>query len=228
VCVSVNISSRAQISQERNQNLARAQTQQIDAENKEMLQQILANQQNLAQVVQLHKAGESIAREVMEEGQKVIYTLSLSLSFYFPLNENTFFFSQKVLKHMRSTSSDGSFLWNSNEKRYLDVQRGLMNLHDLTGIPPLIKILDGEIKKMGELAVAGGPSSDIWRGIWLGQKRVRSPYFKSHFHTLFSFILFLFITKVALKTIRAVQSNDTKAQKVCPNFFSSKKKKRSS
>lgn len=95
VCVSVNISSRAQISQERNQNLARAQTQQIDAENKEMLQQILANQQNLAQVVQLHKAGESIAREVMEEGQKVIYTLSLSLSFYFPLNENTFFFLKR-------------------------------------------------------------------------------------------------------------------------------------
>lgn len=71
VSISTNISPRAQISQERNQNLARAQTQQIDAENKEMLQQILANQQNLAQVVQLHQAGESIAREVMEEGQKV-------------------------------------------------------------------------------------------------------------------------------------------------------------
>jgi len=61
----VNISPRAQISQERNQNLARAQAQQIDAENKEMLQQILANQRNLAQVVQLHQAGESIAKEVM-------------------------------------------------------------------------------------------------------------------------------------------------------------------
>jgi len=51
-----------------------------------------------------------------------------------------------------------------------------MDLHDLTGIPPLIKILDGEIKKTGELAVAGGPSSDIWCGIWLGQKRVRFFY----------------------------------------------------
>ena len=60
-----NISPRAQISQERNQNLARAQAQQIDAENKEMLHQILANQRNLAQVVQLHQAGESIAKEVM-------------------------------------------------------------------------------------------------------------------------------------------------------------------
>jgi len=61
----VNISPRAQISQGRNQNLARAQAQQIDAENKEMLHQILANQRNLAQVVQLHQAGESIAKEVM-------------------------------------------------------------------------------------------------------------------------------------------------------------------
>ena len=90
VSISTNISPRAQISQERNQNLARAQTQQIDAENKEMLQQILANQQNLAQVVQLHQAGESIAREVMEEGQKVNTHTYPSLSF--PLNENTTFF----------------------------------------------------------------------------------------------------------------------------------------
>ena len=93
--ISTNISPRAQISQERNQNLARAQTQQIDAENKEMLQQILANQQNLAQVVQLHQAGESIAREVMEEGQKVNTHTYIYPSLSFPLNENTtFFFSQ--------------------------------------------------------------------------------------------------------------------------------------
>ena len=119
---------------------------------------------------------------------------------------------------MRSAYSHGSFLWNSNGERYLDVQRGLMNLHDLTGIPPLIKILDGEIKKTGELAIAGGPSSDIWCGIWLGQKRVRcTPYFylicELDFHSSF------FCIKVALKTIRAVQSTDTKAQKVCPIFI---------
>jgi len=91
--ISTNISPRAQISQERNQNLARAQTQQIDAENKEMLQQILANQQNLAQVVQLHKAGENIAREVMEEGQKVTHTHV----YFFPFStkNTTFFFSLK-------------------------------------------------------------------------------------------------------------------------------------
>ena len=89
--ISTNISPRAQISQERNQNLARAQTQQIDAENKEMLQQILANQQNLAQVVQLHQAGESIAREVMEEGQKVNTHTYPSLSF--PSTKIPLFFS---------------------------------------------------------------------------------------------------------------------------------------
>jgi len=88
--ISTNISPRAQISQERNQNLARAQTQQIDAENKEMLQQILANQQNLAQVVQLHKAGENIAREVMEEGQKVTHTHMYT---FFPSQRKTPLFS---------------------------------------------------------------------------------------------------------------------------------------
>jgi hypothetical protein len=78
---------------------------------------------------------------------------------------------------MRAVSGRGRvFRSASAEERYDVLERGLVNLHDLTGILPTIKKLDGEIKKDGDLAVAGGTNSDIWRGRWLGQKHVSSFY----------------------------------------------------
>jgi hypothetical protein len=47
-----------------------------------------------------------------------------------------------------------------------------MNLHDLTGIPPSVKILDGEIARDNDVAIAGGVNSEIWKGRWFGQKHV--------------------------------------------------------
>lgn len=47
-------------------------------------------------------------------------------------------------------------------------------MHHLTGIPPSIKILNGEVVKKGDLAIAGGTYSDIWEGIWLGGEKVNS------------------------------------------------------
>ncbi|KAJ3560551.1 hypothetical protein NP233_g10763 [Leucocoprinus birnbaumii] len=159
---------KAHISEERKNRLARSEAQQNDLENKEMLRQILANQANLMQVAQLHEAGEPIATAVMEEGQQ-------------------------ELRNLRSNQGQGKFPTGSRSgKRYLDMQRGLMNLHDLTKIPPTIKVLDGEITREGEIAIAGGTSSDIWRGRWMGQK------------------------PVALKTMRSVNSQDKRAQKVSP------------
>ena len=65
----------------------------------------------------------------------------------------------------------------SDSQRYLEqqrevVQRGLIQLHELTGILPSIKLMNGEVKRIGDLAVAGGTYSDIWQGLWLGQKKV--------------------------------------------------------
>jgi hypothetical protein len=57
-------------------------------------------------------------------------------------------------------------------QRYLQYQRGLLNLHRLTGIPPSVKVLNGEVTKVGDLAIAGGTYSDIWIGAWLGEKKV--------------------------------------------------------
>ena len=66
-----------------------------------------------------------------------------------------------------------------DSQRYLEqqrevVQRGLIQLHQLTGIPPSIKLMNGEVRRIGDLAVAGGTYSDIWQGLWLGQKKVKN------------------------------------------------------
>ena len=63
-----------------------------------------------------------------------------------------------------------------DSQRYLEYQRGLLQLHQMTGIPPSVKILDGEIKKEGDLAIAGGVYSDIWHGTWLGSEKVMNPF----------------------------------------------------
>lgn len=64
-----------------------------------------------------------------------------------------------------------------DSQRYLQYQRGLINLHRVTGIPPSVKVLNGEVTKEGELAVAGGTYSDIWLGTWLGEEKVGMPTF---------------------------------------------------
>jgi len=59
-----------------------------------------------------------------------------------------------------------------DSQRYLEYQRGLINLHRETGILPTIKVLNGEVIKVSDLAVAGGTYSDIWIGRWLGEEKV--------------------------------------------------------
>jgi hypothetical protein len=59
-----------------------------------------------------------------------------------------------------------------DSQQYLQYQRGLISLHRETGIPPTIKILNGEVTRNSELPVAGGTYSDIWVGLWLGEEKV--------------------------------------------------------
>ena len=64
-----------------------------------------------------------------------------------------------------------------DSQQYLQYQRGLINLHRETGIPPTIKVLNGEVYKTEELAVAGGIYSDIWLGLWLGEEKVFNTFY---------------------------------------------------
>lgn len=52
------------------------------------------------------------------------------------------------------------------------MQKGLAMLQRVTGILPPEKVLDGEVRRLDDLAIAGGSSSDIWRALWLEEQPV--------------------------------------------------------
>lgn len=58
-----------------------------------------------------------------------------------------------ILPIDRSSASSPKPIPDSERDR---LRRVLWELHNLTGIPPTVKILDGEVEKIGNLAVTGG------------------------------------------------------------------------
>ncbi|KAF8078197.1 TKL/TKL-ccin protein kinase [Lyophyllum atratum] len=179
-------------------NVEAHETQQRDAaEIIDLLHQVLANQGGeLRQVrqMQLQNADDHVAETIMLEGQKELQILRESENAPERDNHTIPDIRSDVQSNVPSTSPPPV---PKDSQRYLDyqrgvIQRGLIQLHQLTGIPPTVKRLNGEVVKIGDLAIAGGTYSDIWQGIWLGEK------------------------KVALKALRNIKATDPKAQKVSP------------
>lgn len=55
---------------------------------------------------------------------------------------------------------------------YQQTQRGMAQLYAMTGVPPTVRILNGEVTRPDELPYVGGVFSDIWIGYWLGDQKV--------------------------------------------------------
>ncbi|KAF5386909.1 hypothetical protein D9615_001738 [Tricholomella constricta] len=148
------------------------------AEMREILFQVLSNRGGeLREVSEMQLAGEHVAEQIMLDGQRELRELRER-----PRRRS----DDLMIAKIRSTSPAPL---PSDSQRYLEYQRGLVELHNLTGIPPSVKVLNGEVVKVGDLAIAGGTYSDIWEGKWLGVK------------------------KVALKALRNIKANDPKARK---------------
>ncbi|KAL1674982.1 kinase-like domain-containing protein [Schizophyllum commune] len=139
----------------------------------QLLSTFLSNQQDMQQLLRMQQSGENVAAQVMEVGQ-----LTLAEIREHPTRRAS----------LESTTTITPFTPNTNHQ-IQDVQHGLVNLHNLTGIPPYIKIPDGEVRKDDEQAIGGGSSTDIWRGTWMGERAI------------------------ALKSLRNVKADDAKAQK---------------
>jgi len=176
-------SIKIQIAHQRDLNDARNDAQMNDAEGKELLRDILADLKELKSVAGLHQSGASIAIDVMQEGQQQLAEMRRSRT----ASGHLIFTEDQGL--LSSSTPSSASERESATQRYLEMERGLIYLHDMTGIPPTVKKLDGEIRKYGDLPVAGGTHSDIWQGRWLGEK------------------------KVALKALRGVKSDNEKAQR---------------
>ncbi|KAK7060810.1 hypothetical protein VNI00_000543 [Paramarasmius palmivorus] len=144
------------------------------AEVRDLLHQILSSHAEIRQIVELQRAGDRVAEPIMAAGQNELRNLREILG-----NEST---GSNI---SGSPEHDSSLTGSPNDppsprdgQRYLSYQRGLMNLHKATGIPPTVKVLDGEVTKEGEIPFAGGPYSDIWFGKWLGEEKAWASKFK--------------------------------------------------
>jgi hypothetical protein len=177
---SVNANITIHHAQRETQELVRSNT----AATTDLLYQILTSQEEMRRVIEMQANGGHVAEQIMEAGQVQLRRLRESPS--------------KQQQPQRVASPDRMLLSSSplsqtpepeESKHYLEYQRGLFELHQKTGVPPTVKSLNGEVKKVGDLAVTGGTYSDVWVGLWLGQE------------------------KVALKALRNIKAGDAKAQK---------------
>ncbi|KAL1691396.1 kinase-like domain-containing protein [Schizophyllum commune] len=139
----------------------------------QLLSTFLSNQQDMQQLLRMQQSGENVAAQVMEVGQLTLAEIR----------------EHPTRRASLESTTTITPLTPSTNHQIQDVQHGLVNLHNLTGIPPYIKILDGEVRKDDEQAIGGGSSTDIWRGTWMGERAI------------------------ALKSLRNVKADDAKAQK---------------
>ncbi|KAG6816948.1 hypothetical protein H0H87_001463 [Tephrocybe sp. NHM501043] len=168
-----------------------------NADIKDILVKILSNQGGELAQVNVLDEHVHVAQTLMHDGQKVLHQGSTDLSRSIRQNSDP---DQLMFTEIRSTSppplpTDSQRYLEQQRKAVLErevVQNGLAQLHELTGIPPSIKLMNGEVTRIGDLAIAGGTYSDIWQGLWLGKK------------------------KVALKALRNIKATDPKARKVSP------------
>jgi hypothetical protein len=164
------------------------------AATEDILLQILTNQEDMRRIVQYQDAGQHVAERVMEAGQ-------LRMRQIRERNAGQEHLQELIIADRRTSSSPPPQLAHTPQpqpppvpvpqegERYLQYQRGLFELHRAAGIPPTVKSLNGEVTKMGDLAVTGGTYSDVWIGMWLDAE------------------------KVALKALRNIKASDKKAQK---------------
>ncbi|TFK42824.1 TKL/TKL-ccin protein kinase [Crucibulum laeve] len=141
-------------------------------EMKELLFQLLTNRAETQRIIELQNSGEHIAEDIMGAGQRELAEMRTQ--------------QELMVTSVRSMSPSPQ---PRDSQQYLQYQRSLINFHRLTGIPPTVKCLNGEVAKSGDLAIAGGTYSDIWQGTWLGEE------------------------KVALKALRNIKASDPRAQK---------------
>jgi len=174
---SVNANIDIHHAQRETQDLVRSNT----AATNDLLFQILTNQEEMRRVYEMQVNGGHVAERIMEAGQLQLRQL----------RENGQEQLEEVVptNNMPVSSPPPQTPEPQDGVRYLAYQRGLFELHRRTGVPPSIKSLNGEVKKIGDLAVTGGTYSDVWVGMWLGQE------------------------KVALKSLRNIKAGDAKAQK---------------
>ncbi len=115
-----------------------------NAELKELVLQLLHNRQHMRDLQVMEQEGIPIAERLMEEAQEV----RVSILYIVPFRVSTLTGGDQELYHHPRDS-----------QKYLEYQRGLLNLHQATGVPPAMPDLSREVTRLGNSPVIGGSFS---------------------------------------------------------------------
>ncbi|KAG2020583.1 TKL/TKL-ccin protein kinase, variant 2 [Coprinopsis cinerea AmutBmut pab1-1] len=138
-----------------------------------LLREVLTKPSEAREIIAMQRSGSQVAQQVMQAGQEQLR-------------------NELMISNTRSESPtrEGRDQEATTQKRRpgSDIRDALYQFHLQTGTLPAIKILNEEITRRSDHAVAGGTHSDIWEGLWLGRK------------------------KVALKGLRNIKADDPRAK----------------
>ncbi|THH31755.1 hypothetical protein EUX98_g2416 [Antrodiella citrinella] len=119
-----------------------------NSDNVEQILGILNNPEEVHRVADLQRTGAPVAERLMDAGKRRL----------------------QVLREQHGDSSRPV-----ESEAYRQTERGMSELFTMTGIPPTLRNLNGEITRPDDLPYVGGVHSDVWIGYWLGDQKV-SPW----------------------------------------------------
>jgi len=129
-----------------------AERREHDAELKQAVLSILKDPQGLQEAARMQRDGIPAAQRLMRDGQQQLRDMRA--------------------ERLRGTTDDDGALATSEDQTYAEVEQGLAELHHLTGIPPSLPRLDGQVVKLENIPRFTGSHSQIWVGKWLGKTTV--------------------------------------------------------
>lgn len=152
----------------------------------EKLAQLMISPQQVLDAVQRHNAGGHDALDLMRLGQERLIQLHLQLPR--KNSQDHMLFGGPMVESPSSSRSSSLEVTVQTQ-----IQSALTDLRRLTNIPPTLKVLNNQVKKVsGSTPICSGTYSDIWLGEMLGEK-------------------------VALKTLRSI-TDPTKARRMTKRY----------
>jgi serine/threonine protein kinase len=132
----------------------------------EKLAQLMISPQQVFDAVQQHNAGGQDALDLMRTGQERLIQLHLQLQRENSQSPDRMLFGGEMVES--PSSSRASSLEVTVQTQ---IQSALTDLRRLTNIPPTLKVLNNQVKKIsGSTPICSGTYSDIWLGEMLGEK----------------------------------------------------------
>lgn len=132
----------------------------------EKLAQLMISPQQVFDAVQQHNAGGQDALDLMRTGRERLIQLHLQLQRENSQSPDRMLFGGEMVES--PSSSRASSLEVTVQTQ---IQSALTDLRRLTNIPPTLKVLNNQVKKIsGSTPICSGTYSDIWLGEMLGEK----------------------------------------------------------